>query len=407
MPKRPNQSENGTKQPTIPHPAGKIGKKDTLKPHSLGQVKLACQNIDGRKSSLSRPDWLDTNQFSKPLNLSTVMAQNTAQLESIQPADQTAWVKSRRTMPAWLMSLLIHMLIGTLLILTVQTVSKGISDEPARKGTIALANRSADTTEYETNENTANANGTQTADAQAAEQAVDNALPSLDLPPSDLGNLLPRGDEAIGGQESNGLPSAGSQMEGGAPSKGGLGNEGTTSVFGAEGKGTKFVYVFDRSGSMNGAPLAAAKAELLKSLNDLDKLHQFAIIFYNQEPFVFSPRGDRPQLVFADEQGKNLARQFVGGVIANGGTKHVDALKIALKMNPDVVFFLTDADQPTLLPHELEEIHRLNRGISIHAIEFGYGKYDGRRNFLVKLAEGNDGKHVYVDISSLRASPSY
>ncbi|RCS40735.1 hypothetical protein DTL42_25575 [Bremerella cremea] len=329
-----------------------------------------------------------------------------AQLESIHPADQTAWVKSRRTMPAWLMSLLIHMLIGVLLILTVQTVSKGIGDEPARKGTIALANRSDDTTEYETNDKSANANGQQNSDSQQAEQSLDNALPALDLPPSDVGNLLPRGDESIGGQQADGLPAAGSQMEGGAPSKGGLGKEGKTSVFGAEGKGTKFVYVFDRSGSMNGAPLDAAKAELLKSLNDLDKMHQFAIIFYNQEPFVFSPRGDRPRLVFADEQGKNLAKQFVGGVIASGGTKHVDALKIALKMNPDVVFFLTDADQPTLLPHELEEIHRLNRGISIHAIEFGYGKYDGRRNFLVKLAEGNDGQHVYVDISGLGASHS-
>lgn len=336
-----------------------------------------------------------------------VMADSTAQLESIQPADQTAWVKSRRTMPAWLMSLLIHALIGTLLILTVQTVSKGIGDEPARKGTIALANRSAESTEYESNDNAANATGQQTSDAQQAEQAIDSALPALDLPPSDIGNLLPRGDESIGGQQSDGLPSAGSQLEGGAPSKGGLGDEGTTTVFGAEGKGSRFVYVFDRSASMTGAPLNAAKAELLKSLDDLQKLHQFAIIFYNQEPLAFSPRGDRPQLVFADEQGKNLAKQFVRGVIASGGTKHLDALKLALKMNPDVIFFLTDADQPALLPHELEEIHRLNRGISIHAIEFGYGKYDGRRNFLVKLAEGNDGKHVYVDISGLRGSSSY
>jgi len=30
-------------------------------------------------------------------------------------------------------------------------------------------------------------------------------------------------------------------------------------IFGIEAKGAKFVYVFDRSGSMNGAPLAAAK----------------------------------------------------------------------------------------------------------------------------------------------------
>ena len=44
---------------------------------------------------------------------------------------------------------------------------------------------------------------------------------------------------------------------------------GETSVFGSRGIGTKFVYVFDRSNSMNdfeGRPLAGAKRELLASL---------------------------------------------------------------------------------------------------------------------------------------------
>lgn len=333
------------------------------------------------------------------------MSQNQAQLESIHPTDQTVWVKSRRTMPAWLMSLLVHAALATVLIFTIQTVSKGIGEEPAAKGTIALANRGADSTQYETNEDSASASGNQTAESDQAAQDVANALPSIDLPPSDLGPLLPQGDQSIGGQQADGLPTTGSQLEGGAASKGGLGNEGSTTVFGAEGKGTKFVYVFDRSGSMTGDSLAAAKSELVKSLNDLGDLHQFAIIFYNEE--VFYPNGDRPKLSFADERGTRLARQWISGVTAAGGTDHLNALRMALQMKPDVIFFLTDADQPQLLPHEMEEIRRLNRGISIHAIEFGFGKFDGRRNFLVKLAEANDGQHVYVDTSQLRSRPSY
>ncbi|MFA8016502.1 hypothetical protein [Bremerella cremea] len=327
--------------------------------------------------------------------------------DSIQPAEQTEWVKSRRTMPAWLMSLLVHAAIGTLLILTVQTVSKGIGEEPARQGSITLANRSENSTEYFDGDSSQAANGQATSDSEQAQRAVEQAMPALDLPPSTMGDLLPRGDEALTGQDATGLPTAGGMTQGGAPSKGGLGKEGKTSVFGAEGQGSKFVYVFDRSASMYGQPLAAAKQELIKSLHDLDKLHQFAIIFYNENPEVFSPRGDRPQLVFADEQGINLAERFVRGVIASGSTSHVDALALALKMNPDVIFFLTDADQPQLFPADLERIRKLNRGVSIHAIEFGYGPYDGRRNFLVKLAEGNDGSHVYVDISTLGRKPSY
>ena len=67
-----------------------------------------------------------------------------------------------------------------------------------------------------------------------------------------------------------------------------------TGVFGVIGEGHKFVYVFDRSGSMDGhggAPLAAAKAELIASLKDLGQMHQFQIIFYNEQPRIFSPTG--------------------------------------------------------------------------------------------------------------------
>ena len=82
-------------------------------------------------------------------------------------------------------------------------------------------------------------------------------------------------------------------------------------MFGVSGEGHKFVYVFDRSGSMDGhggAPLAAAKAELISSLKDLGQVHQFQIIFYNEQPRIFSPTGVLGRLVFGTEQNKNLAR---------------------------------------------------------------------------------------------------
>ena len=52
----------------------------------------------------------------------------------------------------------------------------------------------------------------------------------------------------------------------------GDGNYARTSIFGAEGTGNKLVYVFDRSASTDGyqgRPLAAAKRELIASLDDL------------------------------------------------------------------------------------------------------------------------------------------
>ena len=180
-----------------------------------------------------------------------------------------------------------------------------------------------------------------------------------------------------------------------------------TGIFGALGEGRKFAYVFDRSGSMDGhagAPLSAAKRELIASLNDLGQTQQFQIIFYNEQPRIFNPSGISGRLVFGTDQNKYLAQKFVGSITAFGNTRHEEALALALRMSPDVVFFLTDADEPRMTAAELARIARLNPGATINTIEFGYGTPLDRDNFLVKLAQQNGGTHVYVDVSKLPAA---
>jgi hypothetical protein len=174
---------------------------------------------------------------------------------------------------------------------------------------------------------------------------------------------------------------------------------GRTSVFGIPGEGYRFAYVFDRSGSMVGRPLQAAKAQLIASLESLDDNHQFQIIFYNDRVRRFSPTGEPNRLFFATERNKNLAAKFIGSITAESGTDHEQALMLAINLRPDVIFFLTDADEPKLWPGQLAKIERRAAGITIHAIEFGFGPQSDPRNFLVRLARDNGGKHGYVDIS--------
>jgi hypothetical protein len=174
-----------------------------------------------------------------------------------------------------------------------------------------------------------------------------------------------------------------------------------TELFGLRGRGTRFVYVFDRSASMEGPPLAAAKRELIASLQQLQATHQFQIIFYNQQPRIMSLRGGPPQMVFADEAGKRLAASFVGSVFADGGTDHMQALAMALRLGPDVLFFLTDADEPQLHTEDFQRIRALNRGTIIHAVEFGVGPLRRGDSFLARLAKENGGQHTYVDVTRL------
>ena len=318
------------------------------------------------------------------------------------PGSLAELVSDRRRLPAWAMSLTLHLVLLVLLTLVLQLAPRGAAIEAGRPGGIVLARQQQGAREYFDADSDRR-------DQKSQEQpkSVAAALPSLaEAPRVELAGVLPSDGELVGLADDLGkaLPDAGDLTGGVSRSKVADGSV-RTEVFGVAGQGSKFIYVFDRSGSMDGfggRPLAAAQSELIMSLDDLEKTHQFQIIFYNERPRIFNPTGGVPRLVWGNERGKTLAERFVRGIVATGGTRHMEALELAVKMRPDVIFFLTDADEPQLSPGELADIRRMNRAdVTINTIEFGFGPFNGQDNFLVKLARKNHGRHVYVDVSSL------
>jgi hypothetical protein len=154
-------------------------------------------------------------------------------------------------------------------------------------------------------------------------------------------------------------------------------------------------------GGHDGLPIRAARNELLASLQDLKDQHQFQIIFYDDAVELFNPLGGKAQLVWADEAGRNLASAFVRGIKPDGGTDHVRPINLAIDMRPDVIFFLTDADEPGMTSAQLRAVQRRNSGATIHAIEFGVGPRSSSSNFLARLAVQNGGQYRYIDIRQL------
>lgn len=176
---------------------------------------------------------------------------------------------------------------------------------------------------------------------------------------------------------------------------------GQTTFFDIAAKGQRFVYVLDRSGSMfdHGA-IRVAKEELVVSLAALEQTQQFQVLFYNQALLELTGNGDRPQMQWATDINRTLARQFISSVQPDGGTDHMPALKKALRYQPEHLFFLTDADQPILSARELNEIKTANNGRSaIHCVEFGKGPELSSDNFLKKLARENGGTYRYRDVT--------
>lgn len=307
-------------------------------------------------------------------------------------------------MPAWLLSVLLHGVFVAAAAVMVPVVYQGAAEEADRQGGIVLVDRQQGEDLY--------VDASSSAARRAAMAEADAQLPPVAEAPPQVDATLPAlPTQPPGGQPGDlGQLNADAQgfLQGKSPSKRLRGQEVTTRVFGVEGTGNRFIYVFDRSASMEGfqgRPLAAAKAQLLASLQDLESTHQFQVIFYNNRPSVFNPfYPNSPRLLSGTDTTKRQAEQFIRGIVGAGGTRHMEALRMALGMQPDVVFFLTDAAEPRLSPGELAEIQRSNRaiGASIHAIEFGAGPSQGGSNFLTELAGQNGGQHQYVDISRLR-----
>jgi Ca-activated chloride channel family protein len=153
--------------------------------------------------------------------------------------------------------------------------------------------------------------------------------------------------------------------------------------------------------------MQVAKMSLMTSLQALDEQQQFLIIFYDDKPKVVHLRNDetQPVMAFASDINKTLARQMISGIQPGAGTDHLPPLEMALRMKPDVIFFLTDALEPPLWPKDLEAIRKLNGGrVRIHSIEFGQGpelEVDSG-NFLRKLAQQNGGTYRYHDVTRFK-----
>jgi hypothetical protein len=157
--------------------------------------------------------------------------------------------------------------------------------------------------------------------------------------------------------------------------------------FGATAPARSVVYVIDRSISMglNGG-LAAAREELLASLECLPATARFQVLLYNRT--VRSLHGGGDGLVPASAEARHEVAALVADLRAEGGTSHLPALRQALALHPDLILLFTDADDLSL--QDVQTLTRLNRGgTAIHTIEWTNESHaDGPLALLARLNRG-------------------
>lgn len=170
-----------------------------------------------------------------------------------------------------------------------------------------------------------------------------------------------------------------------------------TTFFGTEARARSFAFVIDRSGSMAFQDaLTVAKNELMRSLRPLPPEARVAVIFYNQVPKRIVVSGSE-NLVPATESNKAQIETQLERLLPEGGTDHMEALRIALAMKPEVIFFLTDADLMTY--SDVNKLVQDDLGVRIQTIHFSPGRALPGQSPLKRLAAATGGAYRHIDVN--------
>ncbi len=178
---------------------------------------------------------------------------------------------------------------------------------------------------------------------------------------------------------------------------GGVGKDGTghfaalvpSSRFGQRTKAPRrVVFTLDRSGSMQGVPLAQARKALEACLGVLSDNDQFNIIAFDNQVKNF-----RSKMVEATRSNLDQARGFLEAIEPGGGTELAKALTDAVKLlrgDDGDVFVITDGQV-----YGTEEILRLAKGTEtrIHCLGIGSASQD---RFLTLLARETGGTSRFL-----------
>lgn len=190
-------------------------------------------------------------------------------------------------------------------------------------------------------------------------------------------------------------PSGGTKQAGESEGAGSGAGEGDgEGFFGIKADGASFVFVVDGSRSMNHPHASPAKTrfkrlklEIVKSVGEMRKEQNFFIIFFNDQAYPMPARSLQPAT--AASQKKYL--YWMSELRADGQTDPEAALSLALRLKPEVIYFLTDGEFEYRVQRRLLQLKQ--QQTQIHTYVFGETKGE---DVMQAIAAQNGGKYVFI-----------
>ena len=169
---------------------------------------------------------------------------------------------------------------------------------------------------------------------------------------------------------------------------------GAEEFFPIDEKQGRYVFVVDSSKSMNHkypgpakSRLGRVKIELWRSVYRMSPEQKFFIVFFNTRAIPMPSE----RLATGGKEGQGDLINWTARIRADGKTDPEDALLLAVRLRPDVIYFLTDGE---FNYRAVRKVTELNPGISIHTIALGDNSGE---KFLQEIAERNGGSYRFID----------
>lgn len=227
-----------------------------------------------------------------------------------------------------------------------------------------------------------------------------------DVPPIDITELPPLSNpdgDTIDPQSFTELVSLAGRAGAGAAGPSGRGEgsgdsfgsgTGGSAFFGQQVQGRRVVYVVDASRSMNHphpGPMKTrfgrVKLELIRSISRMTPEQQFFIVYFNDRALPMPANA----MAVATPAARDKFLRWAAQIRADGFTNPEQALALALRLRPDVIYFLTDGNFPARIVKQVAEANQ-NR-VVIHTIGFAD---DEGEDLLKTIAAQNWGQYQFI-----------
>jgi len=170
------------------------------------------------------------------------------------------------------------------------------------------------------------------------------------------------------------------------------GDKQQTAFFSIRDRADTVVFVVDMSASMNDGPrFDRAVGELIRSLNALAPTQKFFVFFFNAVTYPMLDMRSA-QLTPATPDNRAKVIKWIKTLQADNDTAPEDALERALKLQPQVIYFVTDGELPPTTRDSVKKFNHAHKTV-IHTIAIGT---EEGAEMLRAIAQDNGGKYQFV-----------